>query len=324
MELLDLKNDIKEGKLQKLYIFTGPEQVIADTYIHKIAEISKKEVKYCYSMAEIYNTLTMVRLDGQSFVYIISEDKELLSKEVYWNAILEGKLGNHIIILRYHVMDKRKKFYTTFKDYIVNFEKLSSNVVQNMILKRYKSLNEDDVFRLVNRCVGDYGRTLLSMDKVERLSKINNEDISTSLNKALEENLINIDAQDVLQDFLDCMVDADYEMAFFYYYLMRSYGEAELKIITYLYNTFRAIYQIQSHGSKNVFNIARDTGLYNQVIETYLNKTNIYETEDLIDILQLLRKCETDIKSGKIDNSIVMDKCLVDIFFIYNGIYGED
>ena len=102
MELLDLKNDIKEGKLQKLYIFTGPEQVIADTYIHKIAEISKKEVKYCYSMAEIYNTLTMVRLDGQSFVYIISEDKELLSREVYWNAILEGKLGNYNFTLSCH------------------------------------------------------------------------------------------------------------------------------------------------------------------------------------------------------------------------------
>ena len=137
MNIQELQKQIIDKQLDNLYVFLGEEIAIQKIYINKIAEINKLEIQYIEEYKQIHNSLMVNDLFDIKKLYVILDDLDILKQENVWQEINPN--GN-IIIFKYNNLDKRNKFYKQFENRIVEFNKLSDEVLVKYI---QKELNQD-------------------------------------------------------------------------------------------------------------------------------------------------------------------------------------
>lgn len=313
MELAELKQHIVSKTLRPFYVFTGEEQEVLRTYIQKISEVSGYAITVGSDLSSIYSGLKNVSLVSKPFVYVIYEDKEYTQQDasVFTKTMSGQVIGKNIVILVYSNIDKRTKFYNYHKDAIVEFEKLAPHILLRMVQSKFKC-SADNANRLINRCGENYGKILLEGNKAYMLSQVYKISIDAAFEKAFDEDLISIQAENVSQLFLEDLSDGDINSVWFFLQILKGLEEPTLKLLSNMYNLFKPIYQIQSCPAKS--DVARKTGLAYNTVQTYKNKTAIFSDRTLLKALESIRRCETDIKSGRIPESLCIEKCLCDIF----------
>lgn len=169
MDVSSLKAKIKSRQIPSYLIFSGPEWKVQRIYIDQIAKILGKEIRYIDVVSDIYGQLKNRSFVQKSYVYIVRDDKDLITNEKLQQNI-ESVLGNNILIHLLTTVDKRTKFYKSFKDAIVDFEALSDAMLKKYILKEIK-LSERNVERLIDICEHDFGKILLEIDKIKNYVK---------------------------------------------------------------------------------------------------------------------------------------------------------
>ena len=313
MDLAELKQQITTKILRSFYVFTGEDQEVLRTYIKKIVEVSGMDMVIGAEFSQVYSGLKNVSLVSKPFVYVFYEDKEYTQQDpsVFAKTISGQAIGNNIVIMVYATIDKRTKFYNSHKDIIVEFEKLSPHILLKMVQSKFKC-SQDNANRLINRCGENYGKILLEGDKASYISKIYNISIDKAFEKAFDEDLISIQAENVSAMFLEDLADGDRHSVWFFLQILRGMDEPTLKLLSNMYNMFKPIYQIQSCPAK--MDITKKTGLAYNTVQTYKDKTGIFSEAALLRALESIRRCEVDIKSGRLPENICIEKCLCDIF----------
>lgn len=167
MDVSTLKAKIKTKQLPSYLIFSGDEWKVQQIYINQIAKVTGKEIKRIDDISSIYNNLRNRSFVQKSIIYIVRDDKELLSSEKLQQQVSNGLLGDNILIHLLTSVDKRTKFYKQYKDAIIDFERLSDAMLKKYILKEI-TLSESNIQRLIDICEHDYGRILLEIDKIKR------------------------------------------------------------------------------------------------------------------------------------------------------------
>lgn len=315
MELHELKNALKKDNLQNLYLFFGPETVLIDQYVSEIVRRSKKKLFRLDTVAEVFTKLRSGSiLSKNGCVYFVRDDKNYTSAEKAWKTLIELNDTN-IVILVYSSLDKRTKFYNEHKKIGVEFEKISVEVLASTISKKY-GMDTDRATRLANRCNNDYGRILLEIDKLDRISRIYKMSIDKAYDKAVEDELIPIWADNIINDFVSCVACNDYEGAWFLMRLLRQNNEPDLKVIAYLYNTLKTIFLVQSCGKND--NVYEKTGLSKWIVDQVHDQVGYYPNSSIINMLNLLRETEVGIKTGGVESEIALEKCLVNMCFCAN------
>ena len=109
-QLYELKQELKNNKLSPLYIFYGKERIVMNTYINKIKKLANLPSKIVNSVSEISSNIYVKGIFNKDYIYVIKEDKDVLSKENAWN-IMKQNTSKNIIILIYENLDKRNKFF---------------------------------------------------------------------------------------------------------------------------------------------------------------------------------------------------------------------
>ena len=141
MELTTLNSNISKGISSYYYIFTGLETTIRDIYIDKISEIFglKKIYVDSVSVAFIGN---QKNLFNENRLYIVKEDKDLLTDEKLMKKLKDYN-GNNSIIICYTIVDKRKTFYKQFEDEIVWFNYLETDKLLPYVKKEIPDGNDN-------------------------------------------------------------------------------------------------------------------------------------------------------------------------------------
>lgn len=302
MEINEIKQQIKTGEFDKFYVFYGCEHAIMKIYIKMMAEKGNYQITYADSLMDLMSGAKTKSLIKNPHLYIIMDDKEFLTNEKMWQKF-EG-LKDDVVIFYYTSADKRLKFWKSFKDRAVEFGKLSDRTLIKYIQKEVP-LNEDNCRTLIDACDSDYGRILLEIDKIVhfRLELDNETIISPDL---LFETLLNEGAiyrapYDAIFDFVGAVLERIPAKAL--NLLEKAYGvnEANLTLLSVLYNNFKLLLQIQSSTKPN-----KDAWK----VKAY--KGN-YTNGEIIRAMKIIRTAEKGIKTGQIADEYSVYYALVNI-----------
>lgn len=303
--LAELKSAIKTGHLTSLYVFTGPEVAIMDTYIELICKaVSATRVNFDSAAEVIVNCKNRSMLNPGTKCYIVRNDKEYTQLDKSWASLLETKIQKeNIVILVYTSLDKRTKFYKSHNHRMVEFEYLSSTVLAKYIQKQVR-LSLEDAEYLADICNCDYSRIKLECDKIESLALSRYFGLENGHAQAfddlLNERLIYIPPKDAIFDLVDAicrgtsMTDAFYLLG-----ECEALGEHPLAILSVLYKNLRAQYVVAMDGGGA--GITERTGLNGFQVKLALEKGNAYSTEQLYEAIKVVREAEKGIKTGVID-----------------------
>lgn len=303
MEVSTLKQQIKKGELLDFYVFVGDEWAVQDIYIKQIAKAKKCSIKRINAFADVYQTLKARSFVQNSVVYVLRDDKDILTLDKAQNALQSGILGDNTLILLLTNTDKRTKFYKTFRDRFVEFEPLAEPVLIKYI-QREIALSEQECKKLIELCESNYGRILLEIDKLKRLGG--------SFYEAVKVGVIYRPPKDAIFDFVDAVMKGYTDISFELYEDCKAVGESTLVILSILYNNIKQTLQVQSYEGNDV---AKATGLQpwliNKIKKEYIN---VYTDAELVQAMRHIREWERGIKLGYRDEQLAVPVILEKLF----------
>lgn len=309
MKLHELKEQLVRKTIQPLYIFTGEELAIMDVYIQKIVSTSNSVPKRVDSVRSIFSKLQNTSFISKPTCYIIRDDKEYLTQEKVWAEMNSGKhLGNNIIILVYTALDKRSKFYKQHSEQIVEFEKLTPEVLTKYVKKEI-NLGDTPASLLVDLCDNNYSRILLECDKIKHLAKVRGCSCEEALMQAIKEKVIYKSPKDVIFNFIDTVCKRQVDSTYALLNELIAINESPLAIISLLYNNFRAMLLVQS--AQGQPEISKVTGLTPWQVKLAKEKGNNYSIEELVNAIKVIRNAERGIKTGSIEQDMAVDYILI-------------
>lgn len=309
MDVSSLKSHIKLKTVPSFLIFAGEEWKVQEIYINQIAKAMNKEVRRIDSIADIYSSLKNKSFVQKSYVYVVRDDKELMTNEKIQQQINNGLLADNILILILTNIDKRTRFYKAYNAQICVFEKLSNSLLTKYINAEIK-LSERNIQQLINICESDYGRILLEIDKIKRYKESYGDDGNHSFEVLLATGAIYQPPYDAIFDLVDAILDRKVNKSFDLLQQAYDIGEATLVMLTVLYNNAKAVLQVQTYQGNN---LSKATGLTGFQISNAKKHVGKYSDNALIYIVELVQKIEKGIKTGKMEDEFAMQYLLCHI-----------
>lgn len=315
MNLQDLQKQIKEKSLDLFYIFLGEEAAIQKIYIDKMSKILNLEIQYIESFKSIYNKLNSNDIFNTKKLYIIIDDYDFIKQEKIWNEINNSSTNGNILIFKYNVLDKRNKFYKYYQDRIVEFNKLSDDILLQYIKKDLPALSDNNCMKLINMCDNNYNQILLEIDKLKMYIDY---PANTVFDRELDNAFLELDRQgafhkevsDITFDFVEKVLKRDIKLIYNLREQLKQIGESNIKLLSLLYTNFKTVLLIQSCESKE---ICKTTGLQYYQVKYNQDKLDYYTIGELVNILRTIQRIEKSIKTGTIDEIISLDYLLVNI-----------
>lgn len=313
MDVSALKGQIKSHNIDKFLIFTGPEWKVQQLYIQQISKVLNMQIKHIESVTDIYSKKGNTAFIKSNYVYVVRDDKEILQNEKVQTQLLDI-IGDNTLILLLTTVDKRTKFYKTYKDTIVEFEALKPEILAKYIQKEIE-LSKDNIEKLMEVCEYDYGRCLLEIDKIKQYAESynagnsNETDPSQVFDWLLKDGTIYTPPKDAIFDFVDAILDRKLS-CFDLYEQCKAVGEATMVMVSVLYNNAKAVLQVQTCESKDV---SKTTGLSGWQIMNAKKHLNKYTEDELKYIIKLCYRCQKGIVSGTLEEQYAMDYILASI-----------
>ena len=316
MKVKEPKAKIKSKKLPSFLIFTGDEWAVQKIYIEQISK--GMERRRIDSVSEIIG-----KLNSKSFtsnkrtVYTVRDDKEFISNPKLQDR-LERVLGHNILIFLITKPDKRTKFYNKYKSTFVEFKPLDEANLKPYIKKQI-DLSDKNCKTLIDICEGNYGRILLEIDKVKHWRIGYGQDKQmlmpegNALLHLINDGTIYKPPKDAVFDLVDAILDNRPDKAFELYENCKGVGENTLVILTNLFNSTKAVLQVQNCNSRNIGNT---TGLTGWQIMNAKKHLRVYKNAELLRLLKLISECEKGIKTGKIEEQFVIEYIMVRTMYV--------
>lgn len=115
--------------------------------------------------------------------------------------------------------------------------------------------------------------------------------------------------KDAIFDFVNAVMDRSIKC---WDLLNQSYavGEANMVLLSVLYNNFKQVLQVQSCKSAD---ISKSTGLTGWQIKCTKEHLNNYSNGELVHAMKLIQEVESGIKTGKIEDEISVQYVLVNV-----------
>lgn len=321
MELTTLKAHIQTKKFNPVYILCGEEIGVMNIYINQIAKVQNKQVYRADTFKEVFQKVTKQSIIKQSFVYVIRDDKEVITSEKI-QKLISKPIWSDIVIIVFSNMDKRTKFYKQYKDMICEFEPLEERVLIKYIKKEI-DLSTENCQRLIQACESSYSRIMLEIDKIKtyvtytwnQRKERERDGGQYWLNHCFEEMLkagvIYTPPRDAIFIWSNEVMNRKNPVKIFDL-TQECYdsGEATLVMLSVLYKTMKKTLQVQSYKGDNLSKATGLTGWDIKCVTPYKNK---YKTNELINAMKLIHKVEKGIKTGQIEDSVAVPYVLVNI-----------
>lgn len=299
MNIAELKKDMKANNLAGLYIFTGEEIYIRNLYIEQIVDLGFiwKELP---TVAELFKSVGTTKLIQKPTLYVIRDDMDFIKQDsTVWDKLVAW-VNNSVnkVILIYNNIDKRNKFFKTFEENTVKFEKLSETVLLKYVQKE-ADISRENALDLIHRCDSNFNLCLLELNKVIMFSLSNNISIDEAYKKCCADRVVLDLPKESLEKYITAVMNKDFSLAIEISNDFDFTEEPPLKILAFLYNSFEALFAV----------VAYESGLSLKKNESGANfwavknaeifgiKWQIKQVRDMMDFIQFL---ESGIKMGTV------------------------
>ena len=257
---------------------------------------------------QIKNRLKSTNLFNETKLYVVIDDNEFTKAELIWGQ-LDYLESPNIIVFKYNTLDKRSKFYKHYENKIVEFNKLSDDVLTHYIQKEIP-LNDSNCKKLINICNNNYNQILLEIDKIKNVDDARLTDYNDIFEYLDICGAFHKEISDITFEFVDKVLKRKIKSVFELQKQLHQIDESNIKLLSLLYTGFKTVLLIQSCKSND---ICKTTGLQYYQVKYNQDKINIYSTSELVCILKLIQYIEESIKIGTIDEAISIDYLLVNI-----------
>lgn len=297
MDLMELQNSIKWKDTKNFYIFVGDELGILNKYISFIAELQELPIKRVETYKEIEEELKRVSLLNIQYLYVIYNDKKILSDTDFINKIKKKSI-NGTIILRYDNIDNRKQLFKEFVDETIVFSKLHKDVLISYI-DSYIKISKSNALRLIEYCGKDYNRLISECEKLFLLQNIYDININEIIENLFDNNFI-FDISDnlifsIVRNLLLNKPSGIIELEKIDNYLLLI-----SLLLDNLFNILKYKSEVSS-GNYNKFDIIKRTGLNSFQFDDCYLYDKIYSVKEILYLIDKIRKYELRIKLGQVD-----------------------
>lgn len=310
MNIIDLKQQIIQNKLDNFYVFTGSEIGIINTYLNHMSTTMKLPIQRPDTVLSIYSKCTAKSMFGSTGgFYVIRNDMDFIKQEKLYTNIKKD-IGANIIVVLYEKIDSRLKFGKYFKDCTIDFERLATNIIVKYI-KKESNLSDGCANKLAGLCSNCYDICMMECDKILQYASSTKCTPDCAFNHLIESGVIfQPEGTDVFE-FTDAVCAGDVSKAFHMNKILMENGVSPINILGTLYDRLKTIMLIQSYGSGS--GVCDVTGLDSR--QVYFNKKycNRYSTEHLVYSIKFIAKMISYVKSGEIDESVVVENVLAHI-----------
>lgn len=247
---------------------------------------------------------------GKNFKILEKEEEEKITRLIKY---LENPQDTVLLILTTSKLDERRKITKELLKHLspLKLEESSINIIKDKF-KDYKIDNKtinlldtyyhDDLERLIREC-----------DKL-KLAFINDKNVTYS--KARELLLKPNNNQDNLSfDLVRAISLKDKKQAITIYNELLSYNIESYAIMGLLESQYRLLYQVKilSKDNLNNYDIGKILDVHPFRVKKTLELTRYYSLKEIRKIIKDLAKIDFNIKSGALDNSLVLELLLLNI-----------
>lgn len=305
MTLLELKQDIMKNQLKHFYIFIGEEIGIMNIYL---AEMSNKvgiSLQRTECVREIYSNLGSSLFGSSDGFYVVRDDKDFIKTDT---NILED-LGGSYLILLYSTTDSRLKFFKTYKDNIVEFEKLAPEVLKKYIFREC-NLTENNLDKLCELTGNSYDISMLECDKINQLAEYQNISVNESFAILLKNNVIYQKEEYTVFEFTEAVFRKRPKLAFRIAKVLMDSGVQSINMLGTLYQSIKNVLLVQVCENDDIENT---TGLDSK--QVYFTKKNVgkFSTQTLINGVHLIADVVEGVKNGVIEDCYAVQYVLVNL-----------
>ena len=307
MNIFDLKKNIRAKTVGDFYVFYGLEREGMKIYWEQMASRTDREVLFVDTVKEALGQRPS--LLEKPKVIVVTNDKDFTTAESVWDSLSHG-LSKNILIVTYDTLNKSSKFYKRFTDVCVMFDYFTPEVLTYHIQK-HLTVSDTTARSLIDACGGSYGRIMLEIDKILRISNAlpdwSHDEVVAEM---LARGVIHEEVGDLIFTLGNSILRKDIETA---YTCVHEGDIPPLKLIQVLYNGFRRLLLVQvakEQGYKDA-EISKETGISSKEIWGISHNLNVRQSGELARCLYVLRKCEKAIKEGVLCEEHAVDYLLI-------------
>lgn len=306
MELVDLMKRISSNDIPHFLILFGEEQTILNIYLTHILEVTDTKRISADSVSYIMQNINKKNLDKSIRLYVVQDDMAFLRAEDSWETVKNTPTKDYII-LRYHSLDKRSAFVKKNQQNLVEFARLSKEVLQTYISKDLPDLNEKNSSKLVEYCNYDYGRILMEIDKVKHYMSVRTDlTVDSCFNQLDKQGLFHKEIGDITFELTNAVLGGYPETAIQKLDEAKRKGEPAMMIVSILYNGFRNLLAYQGLGSNKQGAMER-TGMTKGELYGCTKNVGGYSIAEVKRNMLKCQEIEAGIKMGTIDEDIALE-----------------
>lgn len=306
MELVDLMKRISSNDIPHFLILFGEEQTILNIYLTHILEVTDTKRISADSVSYIMQNINKKSLDKSIRLYVVQDDMVFLRAEDSWETVRNTPTKDYII-LRYHSLDKRSAFVKKNQQNLVEFSRLTKEVLQTYISKDLPDLSEKNSSKLVEYCNYDYGRILMEIDKIKQYSSVRTDlTIDSCFVQLDKQGLFHKEIGDITFELTNAVLGGYPETAIQKLDEAKRKGEPAMMIVSILYNGFRNLLAYQGLGSNKQGAMER-TGMTKGELYGCTKNVGGYSIAEVKRNMLKCQEIEAGIKMGTIDEDIALE-----------------
>lgn len=310
--IIDLMKQIVAKKAPHYSVWTGDETAVMAVYQDKLISLGYLYTP-CDTVVEATQMANRRTLDKSKRCFVVTQDGDYLKEEKNWQKVTDTfNSCEHILVLKYPILDKRSKFYKSQDKWLTTFEKMADDVLLKHIAKELPHLSEPRQEELLKICESDYNRILLEADKIRRYNSATNTNTDTVFDILVKDGTIHQSLSDVTFKFTDAVAYGAIDDVAKYLTIIQAKQENPLGLLSILYGQFRTLLMVQGLG-KDRSNASARTGLTGWQVKQAVDKLGGYSNSELLRAMRVIQKAESGIKTGNMPTEIALEYAVINI-----------
>lgn len=304
MILASLMQQIQSKELHPYYFFECEDRTVADIYLsnmEKSAGLRRIVVENTIGALKANSAGSLVKT--QRKLYIIRDDKEIVSNEKMWARIKEQ--SNSVFVFIFNSIDRRTNFYKQFEQDIVSFPKITAPTLFKH-LRGQTSIDDNQLKELIVLTDRYYGYALSELNKISNYAQSEKMEESQAYAILRAHNMLGREPNDNLFRAIDAVLCGDRTKA--YAFLK---DEEPVSTLAAFYSSIRNLWLVRSISNPNSL---KAFGLNDMLINMNRGKRTIYNSDQLQNLMLLCIDIEQKMKRGVVPMESAIDYLLAKIF----------
>lgn len=313
-KLEDLKQDLIDGRLRKLYVFYGEDYGIRKHYINKIASFFPNKPKYIDNYMAVKLSSSSRSLFGPTKeLVVIYDDEEFANLPTKNIQKFINSLKVYTAIFVYEEALEHSNLFKEFDEYVTYFPLVQDNIGKEFVSSELK-LNIQETEDLAHNCSNDYNSILLESDKIKEYAHFKgvSEQVAYEALEVKNQLLEKVDTFNV-QEFMNDILLNNLGNLAYWYEVIKNEPDKFFSSLTYIFNDFIIAAVIKEHGKW-------DGGTFAYNCKLPWGRTKIirqmaipYQADYLYDCAYKVACIDAEVKSGRLERTKVIDYFFTDV-----------